>query len=160
MTQDQSSRSWRRWVPLGGGFILKPQLALVALLLWLAGAGQAGAAYLYGCSSGYWSDTNTWSTDGAACSVHPAVGPTGSDVVRIRLGTITVNADVAGLTGNVNIGYKDDSSTQAELTFTGTVSLATTASLFVGSGDPPENPKCRWARPPTAHPSPPTAPSS
>jgi hypothetical protein len=68
------------------------------------------------------------------------VGPTDSDVVRIRLGTITVNADVAGLTGNVNIGYKDDSSTQSELTFTGTVSLATTASLFVGSGDPPENP--------------------
>ena len=105
MTQDQSSRSWRRWVPLGGGFILKPQLALLALLLLFVGADQASAELYTSAKSGNWFDSATWTNSAGGAGV-----PSGSDTVNIKGdNTVTVSnsatcANLVFSTGS-SVGY-------------------------------------------------------
>ena len=128
-TQDQSSRSFRRWGYLAGGFHLKPLLALVALLLALVGAHKVSAATYFSAASGNWSANSTWGT-GSSGQGAPAGPPVAGDTANIRPSTVTVSANAACTTLTVGSG---SSASVQKLTFNGAYTLTVSGNMKISS---------------------------
>jgi len=128
--QNQSSLSSRRWGRWAGVSILKPQLALLALLLLLVGADRASAASYFSGGSSIWTDTANWSTanTGAPTGFGP---PVAGDIASIRPGTVTVDANAACTT--LLVGFGSSTAAKQTLTFANTVTLNVSGRLDVGT---------------------------